>query len=40
MTAVAMFEQGELDQVNVPAEILSKYEDKVSYYNDGANDFI
>nr|WP_312576427.1 peptide ABC transporter substrate-binding protein [Sedimentibacter sp.] len=40
MTAVAMYEQGELDQVNVPAEVLSNYKDQVSYYNDGANDFI
>lgn len=40
MTAVAMFEQGELDQVNVPAEVLSNYKDKVIYYNDGANDFM
>ncbi len=40
MTAVAMYEQGELDQVNIPPEILANYEDKVSYYNDGANDFM
>ncbi|WP_326908805.1 peptide ABC transporter substrate-binding protein [Sedimentibacter sp. MB31-C6] len=40
MTAVAMFEQGELDQVNIPAEVLANYEDKVEYYFDGANDFI
>lgn len=40
MTAVAMFEQGELDQVNVPAEVLENYKDKVIYYNDGANDFM
>lgn len=40
MTAVAMYEQGELDQVNVPAEVLENYSDKVSYYFDGANDFM
>ncbi len=40
MTAVAMYEQGELDQVNVPAEILANYKDDVDYYNDGANDFM
>lgn len=40
MTAVAMFEKGELDQVNVPAEVVANYEDKVTYYYDGANDFI
>lgn len=40
MTAVAMFEQGELDQVNVPAEIIANYEDQVEYYFDGANDFL
>ncbi len=40
MTAVAMFEKGELDQVNVPAEVLSNYQDGVIYYYDGANDFI
>lgn len=40
MTAVAMFEQGELDQVNVPAEVLENYKDQVIYYNDGANDFM
>ncbi|NLC04338.1 MAG: peptide ABC transporter substrate-binding protein, partial [Tissierellia bacterium] len=32
MTAVAMFEQGDLDQVNVPAEIIANYEDQVEYY--------
>jgi oligopeptide transport system substrate-binding protein len=40
MTAVAMFEQGDLDQVNVPAEIIANYQDKVEYYFDGANDFL
>ena len=40
MTAVAMFEQGDLDQVNVPAEIIANYEDQVEYYFDGANDFL
>lgn len=40
MTAVAMYEQGELDQVNVPAEIIGNYADDVQYYFDGANDYI
>jgi len=40
MTAVAMYEKGELDFVNVPAEVLENYKDKVQYYYDGANDFI
>lgn len=40
MTAVAMFEKGELDQVNVPAEVQPNYQDKLIYYYDGANDFI
>lgn len=40
MTALAMYEKDELDFVNVPAEVVKNYEDKVEYYNDGANDFI
>lgn len=40
MTAVAMFEKGELDQVNVPKEVLETYADDVIYYFDGANDFL
>lgn len=40
MTAVAMYEKGELDFVNVPAEVLENYKDKVQYYFDGANDFM
>ncbi len=40
MTEVAMFEKGELDFANVPAEVLENYKDKVKYYFDGANDFI
>lgn len=40
MTAVAMYEQGELDFVNVPSEVLPNYEDQVQYYFDGANDYI
>lgn len=40
MTAVAMYEEGELDFVNVPPEVLANYKDQVIYYNDGANDFI
>lgn len=39
-TAVAMFEKGELDQVNVPEELQASYKDKLIYYYDGANDFI
>ncbi|MDW7669913.1 MAG: peptide ABC transporter substrate-binding protein, partial [Bacillota bacterium] len=40
MTALAMFEDGELDMVEVPAEVVSQYEDQVEYYYNGANDFI
>ncbi|MDF2948525.1 MAG: hypothetical protein K0R07_539 [Sedimentibacter sp.] len=40
MTALAMYEEGELDFVHVPAEVLKNYEDQIIYYNDGANDFI
>lgn len=40
MTAVAMFEKGELDQVNVPAELQPNFEGQLEYYYDGANDFI
>jgi len=40
MTALAMYEEDELDFVNVPAEVLKNYEDKIIYYNDGANDFM
>lgn len=40
MTALAMFEDGELDMVEVPAEVVSQYEDDVEYYYNGANDFI
>lgn len=40
MTAVAMFEQGELDFVNVPSEILENYGNQLVYYFDGANDYI
>lgn len=39
MTAVAMFEQGQLDIVPVPAEVAGNYEN-VNYYFDGSNDFI
>lgn len=40
MTALAMYEEGELDFVHVPAEVLKNYEDQIIYYNDGANDFM
>ncbi len=40
MTALAMFEQGDLDMVNIPPEVLENYKDKAIYYFDGANDFI
>ena len=40
MTALAMFEDGELDMVEVPAEVVSQYEEDVEYYYNGANDFI
>lgn len=40
MTQLAMFEEGELDVVEVPAEIVSQYSDRVEYFYDGANDFI
>jgi oligopeptide transport system substrate-binding protein len=40
MTALALYESGELDMVEVPAEVVSQYSDKVEYYYNGANDFI
>ena len=40
MTALAMYEQGDLDIVEVPAEVASQYSDKAEYYYNGANDFI
>lgn len=40
MTALAMFESGDLDMVEVPAEVVAQYSDKVEYYYNGANDFI
>lgn len=40
MTAVAMFEEGSLDFVNVPSELLPQYKDKATYYFNGADDFL
>lgn len=40
MTALALYESGELDMVEVPAEVVTQYSDKVSYFYNGANDFI
>lgn len=40
MTALAMFERGDLDMVEVPAEVVTQYSDRVEYYYNGANDFI
>ena len=39
MTAVAMYEQGQLDIAQVPPEVAGNYEN-VNYYFDGSNDFI
>lgn len=39
-TALAMYEKGELDFTEVPTEVVSNYEDKVTYYTDGADDFV
>lgn len=39
-TALAMFEKGELDFTEVPTEVVSNYEDQVTYYTDGGNDFV
>jgi len=39
-TAVAMYEQGELDSVEVPTELVENYKDKVIFYYSGANDFL
>jgi len=40
MTAVAMFDQGALDFVSVPTELIKKYKDKVSYYTSGNVDYL
>jgi len=40
MTALAMYESGDLDMVEVPAEVVGQYSDQVEYYYNGANDFI
>lgn len=39
-TQVAMYEQGELDFVDVPTELSANYTGKTVQYYDGANDFI
>jgi oligopeptide transport system substrate-binding protein len=39
-TALAMYEQGELDFTEVPTEVVSNYADQVTYYTDGADDFV
>lgn len=39
-TALAMYEQGELDIVNIPPEQISKYSEQAEYYFNGANDFL
>jgi len=39
-TAVAMYEQGELDVVEVPTELVANYKDQVVFYYSGANDFL
>lgn len=39
-TALAMYEKGELDFTEVPTEIVSNYADQVTYYTDGADDFV
>lgn len=40
MTALAMYEKGELDFTDVPPEVAMNYEDEIMYYSDGADDFI
>jgi oligopeptide transport system substrate-binding protein len=37
---LAMYESGDLDMVEVPAEVVGQYSDQVEYYYNGANDFI
>lgn len=39
-TQLAMYEQGDLDFVNIPPELISLYEEDAEYYFTGANDFI
>lgn len=39
-TQVAMYEEGELDFVEVPTELSANYADKTTSYYDGANDFV
>lgn len=39
-TQVAMYEEGELDFVEVPTELSEKYADKTISFYDGANDFV
>lgn len=40
MTQLAMFENGEIDLVEVPSEVVSQYSDQATYFYNGANDFI
>lgn len=39
-TAVNMFENGELDFVDVPSDLVPEYEDQVQLYYDGSDDFL
>lgn len=39
-TAVAMFDKGELDFVDVPTELSANYKGKMNSYFDGANDYL
>lgn len=39
-TALAMFENGELDFVDVPSDLVTQYEDEVQLYYDGSDDFL
>ncbi|MDL2295535.1 peptide ABC transporter substrate-binding protein [Lachnospiraceae bacterium OttesenSCG-928-E19] len=39
-TAVAMFDEGELDFADVPTTLSAKYEGKTNSYYDGANDYL
>ena len=39
-TALAMFDSGDLDLVQIPPSFVEKYKDKAIFYYTGANDFI
>ncbi|MEG3029683.1 MAG: peptide ABC transporter substrate-binding protein [Oscillospiraceae bacterium] len=39
-TALSMYENGDLDFVDVPLEVIDLYKDKVKSYYDGSNDFL